>query len=107
MALLLFLLFMVAIPAAVAAALAGLLSARKPQWSTARRTALAAAVAGLVPVILPIASVLQGNDGGVGPLVPTVALLVLGLIMAVLVGVPVALWIGRRRPPPSSPRVFD
>lgn len=97
MAILLILVFFIAIPAAIAAGLSGILAIRQPGWSLRRRSVAAAAGAGLVPVILPIASVLSGNDGGVGPVVPTVALLVLALLMAVLVGLPVALWIGRRK----------
>ncbi len=97
MAFLLILAFFIAIPAAVAAGLSGVLSIRRPDWSLRRRSLVAAAAAGLVPVILPIASVLSGHDGGAGPVVPTVALLVLALLMAVLVGLPVAFWIGRRK----------
>ncbi len=108
MALLLALVFLGAVPAAVAAALAGLLAMRRPDWALVQRTALAAAGAGLAPVILPIISVLRGNDGGVGPVVPTIALLLLALVMAVLVGVPVALWIGKRKAPAApSARTFD
>ena len=97
MALLLILIFFIAIPAAFATGLAGLLSVRKPDWSLRRRSAVAALGAGLTPVLLPIVSVLRGNDGGIGPLVPTVALLLLGLAMALVVGLPMALWIGKRK----------
>lgn len=107
MAALLILIFFIAIPAAFATGLAGLLAVRKPGWSLRRRSALAAMLAGLIPVVLPIVSVLRGNDGGVGPLVPTVVLLLLGLGMALVVGLPVALWIGRRKASDNSPRVFD
>lgn len=108
MALLLLLIFFIAVPAAFATGLAGLLSVRKPGWSLRRRSAVAALGAGLTPVLLPIVSVLRGNDGGVGPLVPTVALLLLGLAMALLVGLPVALWIGRRKAAEApSARTFN
>ena len=58
MAFLLILAFFIAIPAAVAAGLSGVLSIRQPGWSLRRRSLVAAGAAGLVPVILPIASVL-------------------------------------------------
>ncbi len=103
----LILIFFIAIPAAFATGLAGLLSVRKPGWSLRRRSAVAALGAGLMPVLLPIVSVLRGNDGGIGPVVPTMALLLLGLAMALVVGLPVALWIGRRKVPRSSPEIFD
>lgn len=108
MGMLLILAFFVAIPAAVAAGLSGILAIRKPGWTIARRCGVAAVAAGAVPVVLPIASVLAGNDGGIGPVVPVVALLLMALLMAVLVGLPVALWIARRRQGQSAPdQPFD
>lgn len=97
MAMLLILVFFLVIPAAVAAGLSGILAIRKPGWSLRRRCTVAALCAGLVPVILPIASVLAGHDGGIGPGVPTAALLMLAALMAGLVGLPMALWVGRRK----------
>ena len=107
MAVLAILLFFVFIPAAIAAGISALLHITRPGWTAARRALLAAALSGLIPVVLPIVAVLAGNDGGVGPVVPVVALLVVGLIVALVVGLPVALWIGRRKASRSSPEIFD
>lgn len=101
------LIFLGAIPAAVAAALGGLLSIHKQGWSLRRRTATAAAVAGFVPVVLPIAWVLTGHDGGIGPVIPVLALTILAALIALLVGAPVALSAGRRKQQPHPDRSAD
>lgn len=108
MAMLAILLFLLFIPAGISAGASGLLRVARPGWSAARRTIVAAALAGLIPVVLPIVAVLAGRDGGIGPVVPVVALLILGMIIALVVGVPVALWMGKRHARPADrPDVFD
>lgn len=108
MAILAILLFFLFIPAAISIGASALLHVARPGWTMARRAILAAVLAGLVPVALPIVAVLAGHDGGIGPVVPVVALLALGLIVALVVGLPVALWIGRRKQvQPPDPNAFD
>lgn len=110
MGLLFILIYFIAFPAALAVGTAAVLSGKAPTWSARRRTAVAAPVAGFVPMSLPLAAVLGGSAGSDGVLIPAIALLALGLLLSVLVGMPAAYLIARRAPGPEVARpeqVFD
>jgi hypothetical protein len=83
------LIVMVALPAALAWGICSGMRVLSPQSSRRSRVARAAGIAGLIPVLLPLVVMIQrGLPYG---LVPVVALLVLGVIIAGVVGLPVAL----------------
>lgn len=104
------LIYFLGVPAAIAAAVAGVLANLCAGWSLRRRTVISALLAGFIPVLLPIAVVVS-DSGGIDLWIPVVAISVLGLIMALVVGLPVSLWIGRRKQPADagsrSDQVFD
>lgn len=96
MALLANLVFFLAIPAAIAAAMAYALANLATGWSIKARTVAAALIAGGLPIAVPITALASasGYDGEL--MVPVVALLVGGAFIALVIGFPVALMIGRR-----------
>jgi len=88
------LIVLIALPAALAWGICTGMRVLSPASSRKRRVAIAASVAGLIPVLLPlIAMFRRGLPYGV---IPIVALLVLGVIIAVIVGLPVAIRATRR-----------
>ncbi len=96
MGLLLGLIVMVLLPAALAWAICSGMRVLSPDSSRKRRIATAASVAGIFPVLLPlVAMIRRGLPYGI---IPIVALLVLGFIIAVAVGVPVAIRATRQGP---------
>ena len=83
------LIVMVALPAALAWSICTGMRVLSPHSGRKRRITIAATVAGLIPILLPlIAMVRRGLPYGT---VPVLALLVLGAIIAVDVGLPVAI----------------
>ena len=98
------LLYFLALPAGLAAGLAAALGSFLPKASLRRRTLIAAATAGFLPMIIPIAAILLE---GAEP-IALIAVLAMGLVLCVAIGLPMALYIGRRNgPPPPSGQVFD
>lgn len=88
------LIVMVLLPAALAWGICSGMRVLSPDSTRRRRVGIAATVAGVVPVLLPLlVMVRRGLPYGV---IPVLALLVLGLIIAVLVGLPVAIRTTRR-----------
>ncbi|MCE2841974.1 MAG: hypothetical protein ACK44O_16255 [Novosphingobium sp.] len=83
------LIVMVLLPAALSWGICSGMRVLSPESTRRRRVGIAATVAGVVPVLLPlVAMVRRGLPYGV---IPILALVVLGLIIAVLVGLPVAI----------------
>lgn len=83
------LIVLVLLPAALAWGICGGMRVLSPASGRKSRIMVAAGTAGLVPVLLPlIAMVRRGLPFGA---IPIIALLVLGLIIAVTVGLPVAI----------------
>lgn len=83
------LIVMVLLPAALSWGICSGMRVLSPESTRRRRVGIAAAVAGVVPVLLPlVAMVRRGLPYGV---IPVLALVVLGLIIAVAVGLPVAI----------------
>lgn len=83
------LIVMVLLPAALSWGICGGMRVLSPKGSRKRRVVTAAGVAGLIPVLLPLlAMIRRGLPYG---MVPVLALLVLGLIIGVAVGLPVAI----------------
>ncbi len=88
MGFLLALIVMVALPAALAWGICTGMRVLSPHSSRKRRITIAATVAGLIPVLLPlIAMFRRGLPYGT---IPVLALLVLGALIAVVIGLPVA-----------------
>lgn len=107
MVLIVVLIFFVLVPAAAAAALAYGLARLQPGWSLRRRTVVAMLASGLVPIALPIFGVLT-NSPGSEAIAAMLALLVAGLVVAIVICLPVALALGRRlAPPPADVSAFD
>lgn len=88
MAVVLGLIVLVLLPAALAWGICGGMRVLNPASGRKRRIMIAAGTAGLVPVLLPLVAMVRRGlpYGGV----PIIALLVLGLIIAVTIGLPVA-----------------
>lgn len=109
MGLLFALIFALGLPAAIAWMLARTLDSFFPNWSFRRRTAVAALTAGFLPMILPLVAVLSASTtNGGGRIVPAVALVMGALVLALLVGLPVAFWSRRKRAAPvDAHKVFD
>lgn len=100
------LIFFLAIPAALAAGMAYALANFASALSL--RTVIAALVAGGLPMAVPIMALVEtsGYDGDL--LVPLTALIVAGLTLALVIGFPVALLVGRRREAAQpDPKAFD
>lgn len=80
---------LVLLPAALSWGICSGMRVLSPVSTRRRRVGIAAVVAGVVPVLLPLLGMVRrGLPYGV---IPVLALLVLGLIIAVLVGLPVAI----------------
>ena len=83
------LIVMVLLPAALAWGICNGMRVLSPDSTRKRRVAIAAGAAGTIPVLLPlVAMIRRGLPYGLVPIIP---LLILGLIIAVAVGLPVAL----------------
>jgi MFS family permease len=103
-------LYLAVFPAGIAAALAAVLAAKAPEMSVRRRTAIAALVAGVGPVALPIFAVIFNSGENDIVAIPVFALITLGLFIAVIIGLPVAYSIAQRaaRSKVSNPEeIFD
>ncbi|MCW1382825.1 hypothetical protein OLX02_08310 [Novosphingobium sp. KCTC 2891] len=94
MSLLIIVLALIVLPAVLAAVFAHGLGARFPAMARRKRVALAALGAGLVPVTPGLIAVWRAYH--LTTLVPLGAVFMLGLIVAAVVGVPVALRATRR-----------
>ncbi|NBW76342.1 MAG: hypothetical protein EBR34_11145 [Sphingomonadaceae bacterium] len=83
------LIVMVALPAALAWGICSGMRVLSPTSSRRRRVVVAAACAGFLPIIVPLLSVLDVEfpEG----LIAIVAILFAGMLMALLVGLPVAI----------------
>lgn len=78
----------VLLPAAIASAICAGMRVLRPASTRRSRVMLAAGVAGLLPVFLPLARMIaRGLPYGV---IPALSLVVLGLLIALVVGLPVA-----------------
>lgn len=101
------LLFFVLLPAGIAWALALGLARLQSAWSLRRRTMIAALTAGFVPVALPI-FVVAAESSGSEVSVAIAALVFAGLVVAALIGLPVALYVSRSlEPKRPDPKAFD
>lgn len=95
MGLLFILLVFVVLPAGIAFALGRNLPRLRPRWSALRRNCAAASAAGFLPVVLPIATVVaDGYDGQY--MLWVMILLLAGLVISLIIGLPVAL-LGARK----------
>lgn len=100
-------LFFGLLPAGIAWTLATALARMQPDWSLRRRTGISALTAGFAPVLLPI-FIVALELGGTEALIAIAALLFTALVIAMLIGLPLALAVGRRLDPPrADPRSFD
>lgn len=100
-------LFFVCLPSGIAWALSSGLARMMPNSSLRRRTAIAAITAGLVPVALPI-FVVAAESADSERSVAVAALLFCGFVAAILIGLPVALYVGRSlEMPRPDPKAFD
>lgn len=89
MSILLGLIVMVLLPAALSWGICNGMRAVSPASSRRRRLCIATGIAGLIPVLVPLATMIAGGlPYGV---VPVMALLVLGAIISVVIGLPVAI----------------
>lgn len=89
MGIVLALIVLVLLPAVLSWGVCSGMRVLSPSSSRKRRTAIAASVAGVVPVLVPLIGMFRrALPYGV---VPVLALLVLGLLIAVVVGLPVAI----------------
>jgi len=101
------LLFLFALPAAIAWGMSAGLRFFAPRSTRRRRVAIAAATSGLLPILLPMASVLAKVGKDPEAIVSIVTLLVGGAIFAIGVGLPVALLHTRGETGRSSASTFD
>jgi hypothetical protein len=90
------LLILVAIPAALAAAIAFALPTLTPRWSLRRRTSVAALTAGYLPMVLPIIAAATDPDNP-ALFASVVSILFGGLFFSCLIGLPIALLVGKRK----------
>ena len=101
-----FVIFM-AIPAAISAAVAFALRSFAPRWSLRRRTSVAAFTAGMLLMAVPIAA--AATDPKNEQVIASVlGILVAGLLISCIIGLPVALVVGRGRGKgQADPSAFD
>lgn len=89
MSILLGLIVMVLLPAALSWGICNGMRALSPTSSRRRRLWIAAGIAGLIPVLVPLATMIaRGLPYG---MVPVIALLVLGATISLVIGLPVAI----------------
>lgn len=102
------LLVLVAIPAALAAAIAYALPTFAPRWSLRRRTAVAALTAGFLPMALPIVAALT-DEKNPAIFASVASIMFGGLFFSGVIGLPIALLVGRRkgRADPPDVSTFD
>ena len=95
------------IPALIAAAAAFALPTLAPRWSLRRRSVVAAVIAGFLPMTVPVFAAL--TDPANPAVVASVSgILFGGALVALVVGLPVALLVGKRRGGPAvDPSAFD
>ncbi len=82
--------------ALIAIGMAFLLDVTMPTRSTNFRAILAACVAGFLPMLLPIAAILGATEGQ-SMVIALIPLLIGAVLLALLIGFPVALWFSRKR----------
>lgn len=89
MGILLGLIVMVLLPAGLAWGICSGMRVLNPDSGRKRRILISAATAGAIPVLLPLVAMLRrGMPYGI---IPVIALLALGLLIALLIGLPVAI----------------
>ncbi len=102
--------FIVFFVAVLSLGLAFLLDVSAKKLGLVTRSVIAAILAGFLTMIVPVAGVLRVVEGET-LLVVLMPLLVLGIVLALLVGFPVAYFFGRRRnrvrSEPVKPEVFE
>lgn len=98
MSLLLVVIVLIVLPAVLSTIASAGLSARYPTLSRRRRVAVAALLAGLLPVVPGLIAVWRTYR--LTTLVPSGAVFMLGLVVAMLVGVPAALHATRKAAKP-------
>ena len=103
--------FFLVLPAVIAYVLAGVLPNLFPRASYRARTLAAASGAGCLPMILPAAVLLLGpsyKTYSSTVLVPLAGVLFLTLLLAVVIGLPVAIFARRgKEAPQDHSRTFD
>lgn len=108
MALLFALVYLVGIPAMVAFVLAMAWPRLFPQASYRTRTIGSASGAGCLPMVLPALGVLLGYGYRGELVIPLLALAFVGLLIALLVGLPVATLARRgKEEPAGAEKIFD
>ncbi|WP_394728044.1 hypothetical protein [Altererythrobacter sp. GH1-8] len=111
MAVILGLAFIIGLVAALAIGTAFVLDTSASQMSLRRRAGIGAAVAGFLSMILPFVAVLSGANDQVPTWIPVIAVVVMGVTFALLVGFPSAyLFLKKReerRGAPVNPDIFE
>ena len=93
------LVFLIGLPFGIAWAIASTLPEFAPKLSRRTRIVVSAMAAGLVPVLLPIAAVALTAPADSEMAIPIAALLFMGLLLGVIIGLPVAVMATRRKDP--------
>lgn len=93
--------YLMILPAVIAMVLASVLPSLLPHASYRKRTLIAAGMAGFLPMAIPLAAVIFGGGKGYSysPLIPIAALLTVGLVVAVVIGLPAAIYARRGKEP--------
>jgi hypothetical protein len=102
------LIFMIALPAGIAWAICAGLRVLAPASARRFRIALAAGLAGLVPILIPLIAILFTASARDELLIALAAVLVGGVVIGLLIGLPVALLATRHDRPGEPPaRTFE
>ena len=91
--------FLVGLPFGIAWALASTLPEFAPKLSRRTRIVVSAMAAGLVPVLLPIVAVGLTGPADSEMAISIAALLFMGLLLSLIIGLPVAVMATRRKDP--------
>ncbi|HEX4848235.1 MAG TPA: hypothetical protein VFV30_08820 [Novosphingobium sp.] len=95
------------IPALIAAAVAFAMPTLAPGWSLRRRSVVAALIAGFLPMTIPVIAALS-DPANPAVFASVSGILFGGVLVALVIGLPVALLVGRRRGGPAvDPTAFD
>lgn len=93
--------YLIILPIVIATVLAAVLPTLLPQASYRNRTLIAAGLAGFLPMAIPLAAIIVGWGAGHGysPFIPFLALLFMGLIIMIVIGLPTAIVARRGKEP--------
>ncbi len=100
-------LFVIGLVAALSIGVSFLMATTVPKMSWRKRALISALAGSFIPVLLPIVIIFLEVGMITEGLIPLVALVVGGLILAALVGYPTAYFYSKRREPPSELDVFE